>query len=285
MRVPTTGLSVLLPLLVALAGCASDPGPDTGSPGGGAPSKADDPTDTGDGATLTFDEEFGESIAGTLSAGHAVRVRYDSDRLPDCRGDLAGGTPGWAITGHASIDGGDELLVSFTPSRDDATVLEGLVGTLPSGGDLSLYFTVTSRWGCIAYDSDYGANYHFAIASPPPADGVELRFTGDYDAVLSGPIHAGDRLHVLYDLARLPDCRGTMSGYPAWGVSGYWSVDGGAEHVFEVSRVEGSDRVAQEALITVPAGRELAFWFGVTNRWGCHAWDSNYGGNWTFAIE
>lgn len=274
--------SQVLPFLLAVASCTNVAGPG-GDPGGGAPGKADD--DTAGGATLTFAEDYVESVSGTVSAGQAVRVRYDADRLPDCRGDLPGGTPAWTITGHATVDGGEETLVALAPGRsDDATALDGLLDALPVGSDLSMYFTVSNRWGCIAYDSDFGANYHFAIAGASPSHEVELEFTAD-DAVLWGPIHAGDELRVRYDLDRLPVCRGTTRGYPAWGISGYWSVDGGAEHAFDVSRVEGDDRVAEEAILTVPAGSELAFWFAVTNRWGCHAWDSNYGSNWTFPIE
>ena len=35
--------------------------------------------------------------------------------------------------------------------------------TVPRGHDLALWFEATSVWGCHAYDSAYGANYHVTI--------------------------------------------------------------------------------------------------------------------------
>jgi len=271
--------------LVALLGaCAED-----ADPGGGSTvpdrGKADDPFATGEGASITFGADYTDSVSGVVRSGHAVLVHYDATRLPDCRGDLPGGVPGWTISAHASVDGGAETDVALAPTADGAdAALEGVVPAIEPGRDLSLYFTVTNRWGCIAYDSDYGANYHFGIASEP-VDAPLVHFTADHDVTQSGPIHAGDRLRVLYDLERLSDCRGTNAGYPGWSISGHWMADDGDEHFFEVSQVEGSDRVPVEAVIPVPNTRELAFWFDVTNRWGCHAWDSSYGANYTFPIE
>jgi hypothetical protein len=122
------------------------------------------------------------------------------------------------------------------------------------------------------------------------ADGVDaelttVRFAADYTVSQSGPIVAGQKLRVRYDLDRLPDCRGTQGGYPQWNITGYFSVDGGAAKSFEVSEVQGDDRVAKDAVLTVPAGRDLALWFSVTNRWGCNAYDSDGGNNYHLTIE
>ena len=38
-------------------------------------------------------------------------------------------------------------------------------------GDLEIWFQNTSRWGCSAYDSAFGKNYHFAVAASANAPG------------------------------------------------------------------------------------------------------------------
>jgi hypothetical protein len=112
-----------------------------------------------------------------------------------------------------------------------------------------------------------------------------LTFDADFGETLSAPVVAGAPLRVRYDLARLPECRGTQGGHPQWNITGYAQVDDGAPQTFEVTTVDGADRVAKDALIDVPAGAELSLWFSVNNRWGCVAWDSNYGENYRVAIE
>ena len=67
------------------------------------------------------------------------------------------------MTLYWQIDGG---AVSSTPaSRVDGNELVAANPTIPitSGSDLAMWFQATSVYGCDAWDSVYGANYHFAI--------------------------------------------------------------------------------------------------------------------------
>lgn len=114
--------------------------------------------------------------------------------------------------------------------------------------------------------------------------GTGLRFNGDFGEELSGALRAGDSLRVSYDLDRLPGCRGTSGGRPQWNITGFMSIDGAAAQTFEVSRVQGDERVPVDAVLTVPAGRDLAFWFQVNNRWGCSEFDSDFGNNYHFVV-
>src|SRR5687768_14546049 len=91
--------------------------------------------------------------------------------------------------------------------------------------------------------------------------GNELRFADDFSEELHGAVRPGDSLRVSYALDRLPGCRGTSGGRPQWNITGFYSVDGGQPRTFEVSRVEGDGRVPVDAVVTVPQGRDLAFWF------------------------
>ncbi|MCK6576094.1 DUF6209 family protein [Myxococcota bacterium] len=167
---------------------------------------------------------------------------------------------------------------------------------------LPLPFTLTATLALLAAacGSDTGTETATAPEATPDApigvtpgakaDGVDdgvttLTFDADFGETLSAPVVAGQPLRVRYDLDRLPDCRGTQGGHPQWNITGYAQVDDQRPQTFEVTTVDGAERVAQAALIDVPAGRELSLWFSVNNRWGCVAWDSNYGENYRVAIE
>ena len=272
--------SVLSSIVLAAVGCTHG-GPSDPAGGDGLGGKVDEWAPEG-GATIVFGDDWSETVTGTLRGGGPLRIRYDADRLPDCRGEM-GGRPQWGISAYASVDGADASFVMLAPSADG--LLEGTLEELPAGDDLAMWFTVTNRWGCHAYDSNFGDDYHFEIGSAPAGGAATVTFADDWSMVASGPIHAGDVLTVSYDLDRLSTCRGTMYGNPAWNIAGYYAVDGGEAESFEVTRVVGDDRVSVPAEIEVPAGREIAFWFEITNRWGCHEFDSNFGANWTLPIE
>ena len=49
----------------------------------------------------------------------------------------------------------------FSPSSG----AEEPVLSLDASGELQIWFQNNNRWGCNAYDSAFGANYHFAIAN------------------------------------------------------------------------------------------------------------------------
>lgn len=238
--------------------------------------------DGGSAPMIRFDDDFTQSISGDLVAGGAVRIDYDLDRLTECRGST-GGSEVWGVTGYAQFDDGDP--VTFGLSRLDGGRVVPVIASVdvPDGATtLATWFSVSNRWGCIAYDSNYGANYDFAIA--PVAHEIVLDFAADYTTTPDS-VDAGDRVVVHYDPARLDECAGSTGGHAAWGITGYWQVDGGAVHSLAVTRSEGSQLVAADPTLVVPSGRDLAFWFEATNVWGCHAWDSNYGENFHVAVH
>ncbi len=69
----------------------------------------------------------------------------------------------WGITLHWQVDGG--AVHDVSAARADGSFLAPAdpVITMPHGHDLALWFEATSVYGCHAYDSDSGANYHVAI--------------------------------------------------------------------------------------------------------------------------
>lgn len=112
-------------------------------------------------ATLRFDGAWNETVTGSLQRGKKVRVVYDADRLTQCRGELNGGGPAWSITGYWQINGGP--VHSFNAGGLSPTGAPAEPFTLDATGDLQLWFQNVNRWGCNAYDSNLGANYHFTV--------------------------------------------------------------------------------------------------------------------------
>src|SRR5690349_16765158 len=51
-----------------------------------------------------------------------------------------------------------------------------------------------------------------------------LTFNADWSIAQSGPVVGGGTAVLHYDPARLPACRATYHGFPAWGIVGYWNA-------------------------------------------------------------
>lgn len=116
---------------------------------------------TSSGATITFGEDFSESVSGPLTKGQTVKIDYDEDRLTQCRG-TQGGYLQWTITGYYKIDGGPTktfaVAGNMAPQKPELPKIE-----LYARGELELWFQNNNKWGCNAYDSNYGNNYVFEV--------------------------------------------------------------------------------------------------------------------------
>lgn len=178
-----------------LGGCAA-PAPDDSADLGTSEAAL------GEAGTLTFGGDFHVNVSGTLQKGKKVRVAYDANRLTACRGDQ-NGHPGWTITGFYKIGNGAVHSFEaggFSPSGGT----EPPVLTLDASGDLQLWFQNNSVWGCNAYDSDFGKNYHFTIL--PAAN--EPGWIGNVRSVISratcngpcdGDLFPFDSGEIVYD--------------------------------------------------------------------------------------
>jgi len=260
-------LAISIPLLLlASTGCALDPDAPT--------AVASSPTTATDVPTLTFGPDWSVSQTGTLVAGEPAHIHYDVDRLPDCRATY-NGLPAWAIAAYFDADGGPGQSANVTSG--DATFV------VPAGHDLAMWFHASDEHGCEQWDSVYGANYHFAIVSPPT---VHFRAQG-YAVEIDGTPRAGDDVMIDYELARLPSCRQDYNGYQTWDVVAHWRFDGGPVSDGSVTAVQGTgERTAAPLLVHAPDGaRDLELWFENTDRTGCEAWDSDYGRNFHIALQ
>jgi hypothetical protein len=260
---------------LAATACVSTTGDDSSAP-------CDGKCDGASAATIRFADDFTEHVTGSLVAGGAVRIDYDLDRLTECRGST-GGSEVWGVSGYVQFDDGEPETFGLSRLDGGRVVSEVATIAIPDGATrMTTWFSVSNRWGCIAYDSDFGANYGWDI--DPVASEIVLDFAADYTETPSS-VDGGARVIVHYDPARLATCEGSSGGHAAWGITGYWQVDGGAVHALAVSRADGAELVAADPSFVVPGGRDLALWFEATNVWGCHEWDSDYGANYHVAIE
>lgn len=146
--------------LLSLAGCGSEPN------GGRAPVAA---SWSGGGAELEFDGSWGETVSGTLAQNDSAAISYDITRLPQCRGELSGG-PAWSITAFYRFNGGAVESTPVAGHSPTGSVIEPSI-PLTESGDLEVWFQNSNVWGCNAYDSNFGQNYHFSVGLPANAPG------------------------------------------------------------------------------------------------------------------
>ncbi len=238
-------------------------------------------------ATLKLTSDFTTSLVGHAKAGGALRVEYALERLPQCRGNVGGGGPGWTITGYYSENGAAAKTFDVSELSADGKdrVAKPARITLSQGGDLALWFQVTSRFGCSEYDSAFGQNFHVDVEGAPPQAGATITFAKDGAPSVQGQLKAGGKAKVHYEQDRLPQCRRTQAGNPLWSISGFSSINGGEAKSFATGRPEGSDREEIDAVIDLDRSGELALWFEVTSVGGCHEVDSSSGQNYRFHVE
>ena len=127
-------------------------------------------------AKLSFTSAWTVNASRALAFGDKVQVAYDAARVTQCTGDF-NGKPAWSQTGYWQVGSGPVSTFEaggFSPSSGTAKPIFSLPAAVVRGegsttGDLTVWFQTTNRWGCTAYDSNLGQNYHFAIHPPANA--------------------------------------------------------------------------------------------------------------------
>jgi hypothetical protein len=104
------------------------------------------------------------------------------------------------------------------------------------------------------------------------------------------PLVAGEQAQVSYDPARLPTCRGNL-GYgtgPSWSINAYTQVNGIAFNqplgIAGASLANLGLPAGALPSFTLPFAGTLQLWFENSDAFGCNAWDSDYGANYSFTI-
>lgn len=123
-----------------------------------------------------------------------------------------------------------------------------------------------------------------------------LDFQAGFRTQQRGALVAGQPVTLTYSLDRLPTCRGTHNGYPAWDVTAFvrFSPSGsvvegtvrGFESLYGVPSNAGAKSVPLAVAIP-PGTTSLEVWFRNWSGAGmnCEAWDSNLGANYRFPVS
>jgi hypothetical protein len=136
-------------------------------------SEADSEASKGAPVTLRFAASGKVTQSKTIVGGSKVKIVYEEARTR-CTGTMYG-KPAFSVAAHYRVNGGPVqtiVVAGLAPAGtlDPTFTVPSVVG--PSGstaGHLELWFESTSRWGCHEWDSDYGKNFHFAVAAPKNA--------------------------------------------------------------------------------------------------------------------
>ena len=280
MRFLRSSLIVTAPFVASLAiGCSAE----SADPGSTPAAEQDV---TSDAATLKLGAELTTNLTGEATAGKGLRVEYALERLPQCRGNVGGGGPGWNVTGFYSENGGASKtfeVSALTPDGKNRVAKPARI--VPSqGGDIAIWFQVSSAFGCSQFDSQFGQNFHVPVKGAVPVAGARIAFAKDGTPVQTGELKAGGKVKITYEQDRLPACRRTERGNPVWTITGFAQIDREAAHTFDTARPEGADRQEVEALVDLPHAGELSLWFQVVSLGGCMQYDSKSGANYTFSI-
>lgn len=270
---------LFLALATFATACAASPGDDGASSG--------DQAFSGSHATFALTADHDQSLSGSAQRGQAIEIDYDLSRLSSCRGNVGGGGPGWDITGFWSQNGEPAKSFSVTKLSADGKDRVSAPATITptEGGDVALWFQITSVFGCNDYDSDFGNNFHIAVSGGSAPSIATITFDASGTPSVDGTLKAGGKVAVHYDPARLSSCESYSGGYPQYGISGNYSINGGAAQSFETGHAESGKLVASDATIDLPSSGDLALWFETSSTYGCHGYDSSNGANYHFSIQ
>lgn len=122
-----------------------------------------------------------------------------------------------------------------------------------------------------------------------------LQFLGGWRQVQHGLVAPGGQLTIDYDLTRLPECRNTHNGYPAWDTRAFVRFSPGGELVegsvrafTNVNGTPTNNVYAVPFTVTVPRhATRMEVWFQNTSGAGstCATWDSQSGTNYVYSVE
>ncbi|MDY0059860.1 MAG: DUF6209 family protein [Myxococcota bacterium] len=145
---------------------------------------------------LVFDAAWQETPQGLLTQGGLFRIVYSPERLRACRATYAGGRA-WNIQASWRFTPGGQTgtsgLLDGNYYAGEAGMTQPEVAIPADATAVELWFSNTDRAGCVAWDSNFDANYRFAI-QPGGAATPRVGWVGGYDFVTFGNAaqHEGD---------------------------------------------------------------------------------------------
>ncbi len=118
-----------------------------------------------------------------------------------------------------------------------------------------------------------------AVCAPPAGPThANLVFAADFTQHRDGVLVPGGQVTISYAGSRLALCQATQGGLPQYDTTAW------------VKWLPGNQVTAVSVRDTAPTlavpsdARQAVIWFETTSVYGCHAYDSNYGNNYTFDV-
>ncbi|MDQ3032435.1 MAG: DUF6209 family protein [Myxococcota bacterium] len=227
-------------------------------------------------ATLRFTADWQTEVVGELVAGGIAHLDYDPARARCTTSRY--GNPAWTVSAYYRIDGGEIRTVhaaGHAPAPDQI----GVPIELTQAGELEIWFENTDVSGCQEWDSAFGANHRFTIAPAP--GGAVARFLADGTTEIEGEVRVGSALEIEFAETRLPTCRDTRYGIPAWNILAHYRFPSGRTGYVPV----WTTGRAQDAAIDLSEAGELQIWFEAQGYYGCREWDSRDGENHRVVVD
>jgi hypothetical protein len=118
---------------------------------------------------ITFTDRWQVLQTGQLKAGQPARIHYDLNRATSCRTGGYHGAASWDITPKLFVNGKAVPAQPITfPLEWSRRGQQDIVVSLPPGNELTVWFENSgyeyyAGRSCLAYDSNFGSNFHFTL--------------------------------------------------------------------------------------------------------------------------
>lgn len=118
---------------------------------------------------LSFHADWQVEQTGEIKTGQPLRLHYDLERATGCRTGGYHGSASWDVTPKLQVDGNSvpAQTITFAKSWSERGQQDVIV-LLPEGKEMILWFENSgyeyyAGRACMAYDSNFGKNYHFTL--------------------------------------------------------------------------------------------------------------------------
>jgi hypothetical protein len=138
--------------------------------------------------TLRFLSNWAEEQSGAIVRGGQLVVEYELNRLTNCQGSTTYGQPDWGTTAYVRFQPGGQTFSGPVVQHENlwqspTSKAIPFEVTVPTNATSAELWFVQQGNGCgPVYDSDYGANYRFAVEAQAPAGVV---WAGDWGGSFS----------------------------------------------------------------------------------------------------